>query len=139
MRKADYIVDIGPGAGINGGEVVAAGTPQDIMACERSITGAYMSGREVIELPSERRSGNGKYLQIKGAVKNNLKKINVDIPLGAFCVVTGVSGSGKSSLINEVLYPVLQNRLNGSAEKLVNCKEILGVEELDKVDRKSVV
>ncbi|MDE6210862.1 MAG: excinuclease ABC subunit UvrA, partial [Clostridia bacterium] len=133
MRKADYIVDIGPGAGINGGEVVAAGTPEDIMACERSITGAYMSGREVIELPTQRRAGNGKYLQIKGAVKNNLKRINVDIPLGAFCVITGVSGSGKSSLINEVLYPVLQNKLNGSAEKPVNCKEILGIEELDKV------
>ncbi|MDE7208931.1 MAG: excinuclease ABC subunit UvrA, partial [Clostridia bacterium] len=133
MRKADYIVDIGPGAGINGGEVVAAGTPEDIMACERSITGAYMSGREVIELPTQRRPGNGKYLQIKGAVKNNLKRINVDIPLGAFCVITGVSGSGKSSLINEVLYPVLQNKLNGSAEKPVNCKEILGIEELDKV------
>lgn len=133
MRKADFIVDIGPGAGINGGEVVAAGTPEDIMACEKSITGAYMSGREVIELPAQRRQGNGKYLQIRGAVKNNLKRLDVDIPLGAFCVITGVSGSGKSSLINEVLYPVLQNKLNGSAEKSVNCKEILGVEELDKV------
>ena len=133
MRKADYIVDIGPGAGINGGEVVAVGTPEDIMACEKSITGAYMSGREVIELPAQRRQGNGKYLQIRGAVKNNLKRLNVDIPLGAFCVITGVSGSGKSSLINEVLYPVLQNKLNGSAEKPVNCKEILGIEELDKV------
>lgn len=133
MREADYIVDIGPGAGVNGGEVVVCGTPDQVMACENSITGAYMSGREVIELPQQRREGNGKFLQIKGAFKNNLKRINVDIPLGTFCVITGVSGSGKSSLINEVLYPVLQNQLNGSDEKPLNCKEILGIEELDKV------
>ncbi|MDE5654187.1 MAG: excinuclease ABC subunit UvrA, partial [Clostridia bacterium] len=133
MREADYIVDIGPGAGVNGGEVVVCGTPEQVMACENSITGAYMSGREVIELPEQRREGNGKFLQIKGAVKNNLKRINVDIPLGTFCVITGVSGSGKSSLVNEVLYPILQNRLNGSEEKPMNCKEILGIEELDKV------
>lgn len=133
MKRADYIVDIGPGAGINGGEVVVAGTPEEVMACERSITGAYMIGKEKIELPAERRSGNGKYLQIRGAVKNNLKNIDVDIPLGAFTVITGVSGSGKSSLVNEVLYPVLQNKLNGSKEVEMNCREINGIEELDKV------
>lgn len=133
MRKADYIVDIGPGAGVNGGEVVVCGTPQEVMACEKSITGAYMAGRESIELPKERRAGNSKFLQVKGAVKNNLKGIDVDIPLGAFCVITGVSGSGKSSLVNEVIYPVLQNKLNGSDEKPLNCKEILGIENLDKV------
>lgn len=133
MKRADYIVDIGPGAGVNGGEVVVAGTPEEVMACERSITGAYMIGKEKIELPAERRSGNGKYLQIRGAVKNNLKNIDVDIPLGAFTVITGVSGSGKSSLVNEVLYPVLQNKLNGSKEVEMNCREINGIEELDKV------
>lgn len=133
MKRADYIVDIGPGAGVNGGEVVVAGTPEEVMACERSITGAYMTGKEKIELPAERRSGNGKYLQIRGAVKNNLKNIDVDIPLGAFTVITGVSGSGKSSLVNEVLYPVLQNKLNGSKEVEMNCREINGIEELDKV------
>ncbi len=133
MMKADYIVDIGPGAGINGGEVVVAGTPQQVMACENSITGAYMAGREKIELPDERREGNGKFLQVRGAVKNNLKNIDVDVPLGTFTVITGVSGSGKSSLINEVIYPVLQNKLNGARDVELNCKEILGIEELDKV------
>ncbi|MDE6189822.1 MAG: excinuclease ABC subunit UvrA [Clostridia bacterium] len=133
MRKADYIIDIGPGAGVNGGEVVVAGTPEEVMACDRSITGAYMSGRERIELPTERRSGNGKFLQVKGAKKNNLKNIDVDIPLGTFTVITGVSGSGKSSLINEVLYPVLQNQLNGARASELNCKQILGIDELDKV------
>ena len=128
MMKADYIVDIGPGAGINGGEVVVAGTPQQVMACENSITGAYMAGREKIELPDERREGNGKFLQVRGAVKNNLKNIDVDVPLGTFTVITGVSGSGKSSLINEVIYPVLQNKLNGARDVELNCKEILGIE-----------
>lgn len=133
MRKADYIVDIGPGAGVNGGEVVVAGTPDEVMACEKSITGAYMAGREKIELPEKRRQGNGNYLKVRGAFKNNLKNIDVDIPLGTFCLITGVSGSGKSSLVNEVLYPVLQNKLNGSEEKPQNCKEITGIEALDKV------
>ncbi len=133
MRKADYIVDIGPGAGVNGGEVVVAGTPSEVMACESSVTGAFMSGRESIALPEQRRQGNGSFLKVRGAVKNNLKGIDVDIPLGTFCLITGVSGSGKSSLVNEVLYPVLQSKLNGSEEKPLNCKEVLGIEELDKV------
>lgn len=133
MRKADYIVDIGPGAGVNGGEVVAAGTPSEVMACESSVTGAFMSGRESIALPEQRRQGNGNFLKVRGAIKNNLKGIDVDIPLGTFCLITGVSGSGKSSLVNEVLYPVLQSKLNGSEEKPLNCKEVLGIEELDKV------
>ena len=133
MRKADYIVDIGPGAGVNGGEVVVAGTPSEVMACESSVTGAFMSGRESIALPEQRRRGNGSFLKVRGAVKNNLKGIDVDIPLGTFCLITGVSGSGKSSLVNEVLYPVLQSKLNGSEEKPLNCKEVLGIEELDKV------
>ena len=133
MRKADYIVDIGPGAGVNGGEVVVAGTPSEVMACESSVTGAFMSGRESIALPEQRRQGNGSFLKVRGAVKNKLKGIDVDIPLGTFCLITGVSGSGKSSLVNEVLYPVLQSKLNGSEEKPLNCKEVLGIEELDKV------
>lgn len=133
MRRADYIVDIGPKAGIEGGEVVVAGTPEEVMACPESITGAYMTGREKIEVPEKRRTGNGKFLSIRGAHKNNLKDIDVDIPLGTFTVITGVSGSGKSSLVNEVLYPVLANKLNGARTSEMNCKEILGVEELDKV------
>lgn len=133
MRKADFIVDIGPGAGVNGGEVVVAGTPQEVMDCDASITGAYMSGKEVIELPAKRRAGNGKFLQVRKAQKNNLKNIDVDFPLGTFTVITGVSGSGKSSLVNEVLYPVLQNKLNGGRNTEMNCEEILGIEELDKV------
>lgn len=133
MRRADYIVDIGPKAGIEGGEVVIEGTPEEVMACPESITGAYMSGKEKIDVPEKRRAGNGKFLSIKGAHKNNLKNIDVDIPLGTFTVITGVSGSGKSSLVNEVLYPVLANKLNGARNSEMNCKEILGVEELDKV------
>ena len=133
MRRADYIVDIGPKAGIEGGEVVIEGTPEEVMACPESITGAYMSGKEKIDVPKKRRAGNGKFLSIKGAHKNNLKNIDVDIPLGTFTVITGVSGSGKSSLVNEVLYPVLANKLNGARNSEMNCKEILGVEELDKV------
>lgn len=133
MLKADYIVDIGPGAGINGGHVVVAGTPKEVMDCQESITGAYMAGREIIPLPETRREGNGKFLSVKGAFKNNLKNINVDIPLGTFTVVTGVSGSGKSSFVNEVLYPVLANKLNGSRDSSMNCKSIEGIEELDKV------
>lgn len=133
MRRADYIVDIGPKAGIEGGEVVVAGTPEEVMACPESITGAYMTGREKIEVPEKRRVGNGKFLSVKGAHKNNLKDIDVDIPLGTFTVITGVSGSGKSSLVNEVLYPVLANKLNGARNSEMNCKEITGVEELDKV------
>lgn len=133
MRRADYIVDIGPKAGIEGGEVVVAGTPEEVMACPDSITGAYMTGREKIQVPDERRKGNGKFLSIKGARKNNLKNVDVDIPLGTFTVITGVSGSGKSSLVNEVLYPVLANKLNGARNVETNCDDILGVDALDKV------
>lgn len=135
MARADWIVDIGPGAGVNGGEVVVCGTPADIMACEKSITGAYLSGRESIAVPGVRRSGNGNYLTIRGARKNNLKNIDVKIPLGKFVAVTGVSGSGKSSLINEILYPALAAKLNGARETDVECDGVDGVENLDKVIR----
>ncbi len=133
MRAADYIVDIGPGAGIHGGHVVAAGTAEEIMKCEESITGAYLSGRKKIPVPKKRREGIGKSLVIKGAAENNLKNIDVEIPLGKFVCVTGVSGSGKSSLVNEILNKSLSAKLNGTRKKAGKHREILGVENLDKV------
>ena len=133
MFASDYIVDIGPGAGVHGGEVVCAGPVDEIMACERSITGQYLSGRKKIPIPEKRREGNGKKLTIKGAAQNNLKNVNVSIPLGTFTAVTGVSGSGKSSLINEILYKGLAAALNQARERPGKHKEIMGLEELDKV------
>ena len=133
MREADYIVDIGPGAGIHGGEVVAAGTPEEVAACEKSITGDYLSGRRVIKVPSHRREGNGNCIHIEGAAENNLKEVCVDIPLGKFVAVTGVSGSGKSSLINSVLYNTLARDLNRAITYPGKVKSITGLEHLDKV------
>ncbi len=133
MFASDYIVDIGPGAGVHGGEVVCAGPVDEIMACERSITGQYLSGRKKIPIPEKRREGNGKKLTIKGAAQNNLKNVNVSIPLGTFTAVTGVSGSGKSSLINEILYKGLAAALNQARERPGKHKEIVGLEELDKI------
>ncbi len=133
MRAADHIVDIGPGAGIHGGYVVAEGTVEDIENCEESITGAYLSGRKKIEVPAERRKGNGKAVSIKGASENNLKNIDVDFPLGKFICVTGVSGSGKSSLVNEILNKSLSAKLNRARKKAGKHKSIKGVENLDKV------
>ena len=133
MYNADYIVDVGPGAGIHGGEIVCAGTVEDIMACGDSITGQYLSGRRKIPVPEARRKGNGKYLEIKGAKQNNLKNISVKIPLGTFTCVTGVSGSGKSSLVNEIIYKELAGRLNRAKLRPGDFKEMLGLENLDKV------
>lgn len=133
MRAADFIVDIGPGAGIHGGEVICAGTVDDIMACESSITGDYLSGRRKIPVPSNRRKGNGNYLKVVGAAENNLKNIDVKIPLGELVLVTGVSGSGKSSLVNEILYKTLSRELNRSKLRGGKCKRIEGLEHLDKV------
>ena len=133
MRAADYIVDIGPGAGIHGGEVVCAGTLEDIIACEDSVTGQYLSGKKKVEVPALRRKGNGKYIEIVGATENNLKNISVKIPLGTFTGVTGVSGSGKSSLINEILYKRLAADLNGARIRAGKHKDILGIDQLDKV------
>ena len=133
MRASDYIVDIGPGAGVHGGSVVAAGTPQEIMDNPDSITGAYLSGRKSIDVPSERRKGNGNKLRIVQATQNNLKKVTVDIKLGTFTVVTGVSGSGKSSLVTEVLTHGIQHALGRLRIKAGACKEIKGLEHIDKV------
>ena len=133
MYASDYIVDIGPGAGVHGGEVVCAGTLEEIMACDRSVTGQYLSGKKFIPVPATRREGNGIWLTVKGAQQNNLKKVNASIPLGTFTAVTGVSGSGKSSLINEILYKGLAAKLNQAKARPGKHKEIVGIEELDKV------
>lgn len=133
MRAADYIVDIGPGAGVHGGEVVCAGTVDDIIDCKDSITGMYLSGKRKIPVPEIRRKGNGNTLTVKGAAENNLKNIDVDFPLGCFTCITGVSGSGKSSLINEILYKNLANELNGAKKSVGKFDKILGLEYLDKV------
>ncbi len=133
MREADFLVDIGPGAGVHGGQVIFAGPPKDIEDCEESLTGQYLSGRRKVEVPEVRRKGNGKFLEIRGAAQNNLKNVNVKIPLGEFVCVTGVSGSGKSSLINEILYKKLAAELNRAHAHPGKHKEIRGLEHLDKV------
>lgn len=133
MFAADHIVDIGPGAGIHGGEVVAQGSVQEIMACKESLTGQYLSGAKVIEVPQERRKGNGQSIVIVGAKENNLKNIDVEIPLGELVCVTGVSGSGKSSLINEILYKGLAQRINRAKDKPGDHDEITGMEYIDKI------
>ena len=133
MLSADYIVDVGPGAGIHGGEIVARGSVEDIVKCENSLTGDYLSGRKKIPVPKERRKGNGKKIKVMGACHNNLKNIDVEIPLGKFVCVTGVSGSGKSSLINEVVYKHLAYKLNKSKTVAGKHKKMEGIENLDKV------
>ena len=133
MYAADHIIDIGPAAGIYGGELVAQGTVEDIKACPESITGQYLSGKRVIRVPERRREGNGKFITIKGAAENNLKHIDVDIPLGKFVCVTGVSGSGKSSLINEILYKGAARIINKTKEPAGKHDEILGLENIDKI------
>lgn len=133
IRAADFIADIGPGAGEHGGEVVAAGTLQDIINCERSITGQYLSGKKSIPVPHKRRKECDKYIKVCGACENNLKNIDVRFPLGLFDCVTGVSGSGKSTLVNEILYKALNKKINGSKQNPGRHKEILGYENIDKI------
>ncbi len=133
MYAADYIVDIGPGAGMHGGEVVCCGDIGAIKACKNSVTGQYLSGKRAVAVPAKRRTGNGKKIKIFGASQNNLKDIDVEIPLGQFICVTGVSGSGKSSLVNEILYKSLAWQLNGAKKKPGSHKKITGVEDLDKI------
>lgn len=133
MRASDFIVDIGPGAGVHGGQVICAGTPEEIMDCEDSITGKYLSGKLKIEVPKKRRKGNGLFLEVKGAKEHNLKNINVKFPLGKFNVVTGVSGSGKSTLVNDILGKSLMRYVYQSKERPGLHKEILGIENIDKV------
>ena len=133
MREADYIIDVGPGAGVHGGEIVCQGSMKDIMACKDSLTGQYLSGKRKIEVPKERRKGNGEKLIIKGASENNLKNVDVEIPLGTFTCVSGVSGSGKSSLVNEILYKALAQNLSSTRIKPGKHKEIIGTENIDKV------
>ena len=133
MRAADYIIDIGPGAGENGGRVMAAGTPKQIMRSRKSLTGQYLSGKKMIEVPMERRKGNGKHIILKGAAANNLKNIDVDFPLGKFICVTGVSGSGKSTLVNLILKRILAQKLNNNSAKPGKYKSISGVNNIEKV------
>lgn len=133
MIAADYLIDIGPGAGAAGGQIVSAGTPEEVMNDPKSLTGQYLSGKKFIPLPMERRKSDGRVVTIKGASENNLKNVNADFPLGQFIAVTGVSGSGKSTLVNEVLYKVLAQKLNRSKQKPGQFKSVTGLEELEKV------
>lgn len=133
MYAADQIIDIGPGAGVHGGQVMAQGTAEEIKNVSESITGQYLSGRKKILVPKKRRKSNGKAIEVIGAKENNLKNINVKFPLGVFTCVTGVSGSGKSTLVNEVLYKTIAKELNGSNEKPGKCKEVKGLENIDKI------
>ena len=133
MLAADYLVDIGPKAGNEGGYLVACGTPEEVMKNDSSLTGRYLSGKEVIEVPKKRRSGNGKSIKITGCKENNLKNINVEFPLGKFICVTGVSGSGKSTLVNEILCKALSNKINRSKDKPGKFKDIKGIENVDKI------
>ena len=133
MLAADYIVDIGPGAGVHGGNVVFSGTVDELMKCRNSITGLYLSGKKKIPVPKKRREGNGKFLTVKGATEHNLKNVDVEIPLGKFICVTGVSGSGKSSLVNEIIHKHLANKLNRAKTVAGEFKEMIGIENLDKI------
>ena len=133
MMACDYLIDIGPGAGIHGGQIVAQGTPEEVMKNEASITGQYLSGKKQIYLPKERRKGNGNFIEVKGAKENNLKNVNLLIPMGIMNVVTGVSGSGKSTLINDILYRSIASKLYRTKDKPGKHKELKGIEYIEKI------
>ena len=133
MRTADFLIDLGPGAGVNGGQIVAAGTPSDVAKVSESLTGQYLAGTLKMDIPLERRKGNGKFIQIKGAVEHNLKNISVDIPLGCFTCITGVSGSGKSTLMSDILYPAVSNKIMRTNYNVGKCEGVFGIENVDKV------
>jgi len=133
MRAADYLIDVGPGAGHAGGEIVAAGTPDEVAANASSLTGQYLSGKRQIPTPTERRKGNGEKIRVTGASENNLKNISVDFPLGKFVAVTGVSGSGKSTLVNEILKKALAQKINRNSNKPGRFKTITGYEAIEKL------
>ena len=133
MLAADYLIDVGPGAGVHGGQIISAGTPEEVMKDPNSLTGQYLSGKKFIPLPLERRQSDGRFIEIKGAKENNLKNVNVKIPLGMFVAVTGVSGSGKSTLVNEILHKTLAQKLNRSKVRPGAYREIKGIEHLEKV------
>lgn len=133
LRTADWIVDIGPGAGVHGGRVMASGTPEQVMQVEQSVTGRYLSGKISMALPEKRREGNGKFISLRGACQHNLKNVSVDFPLGTFTCITGVSGSGKSTLLSDIFYPVVSNALMRTNYKPGSYDEILGIENIDKV------
>ncbi|MEX3714760.1 excinuclease ABC subunit UvrA [Cytobacillus horneckiae] len=133
MKAADYLIDVGPGAGVHGGQIISAGTPDEVMNDDKSLTGQYLAGKKFIPLPIERRKSNGRYIEVKGAKENNLKNVDVRFPLGTFTAVTGVSGSGKSTLINEILHKSLAQKLNRAKSKPGEHKEITGIDQLEKV------
>ncbi len=133
LRTADYLIDLGPGAGVNGGRIVAAGTPEEVAKVKESLTGQYLAGTLKMDIPDKRRLGNGKFLSIKGAVEHNLKNVSVDIPLGVFTCITGVSGSGKSTLMSDILYPAVSNKLMRTDYPVGKCEAVEGIEALDKV------
>lgn len=133
MYAADQIIDIGPGAGVHGGNVMAQGTAEEIKKVENSITGQYLSGRKIFLYQKEKKNSKGKAIEVKGATEHNLKNISVKFPLGVFNCVTGVSGSGKSTLVNEILYKTITKQLNGSNEKPGKCKEVVGIDKIDKI------
>ena len=133
LRTADFLIDLGPGAGVNGGQIVAAGTPSEVAKVSESLTGQYLAGTLKMDIPLERRKGNGKFIQIKGAVEHNLKNVSVDIPLGCFTCITGVSGSGKSTLMSDILYPAVSNKIMRTNYNVGKCEGVFGIENVDKV------